>query len=130
MDLAANVQDLRCFVPSKDFATSKRFYAALGFREVWTDGKLALFELGRFKFFLQDYFVLQWAANAVLDLAVADADAFWVYLEALKLPEQFPSGVVRVGAPEPDPNVAIQRGHFVDPSGVLWHFSSPRAVES
>lgn len=125
MDLAANVQDLRCFVPAKDFATSKRFYAALGFREVWSDAKLALFELGRFKFFLQDYFVLQWAANAVLDLAVADADAFWAYLDALKLPEQFPSGVVRVGAPQADPHVPIRRGHFVDPSGVLWHFSAP-----
>ena len=72
MDLAANVQDLRCFVPSRDFATSKRFYTAVGFREVWSDAKLALFKLGPFTFFLQDYFVLQWAANTVLDLTVAE----------------------------------------------------------
>src|SRR5436189_5304843 len=113
MDPAANVQDLRCFVPAKHFALSRRFYATLGFREVWSDSKLALFELGRFRFFLQDYFVLQWAANAVLDLAVADADAFWAHLDALKLPEQFP-GAVRIGAPERDPSVALRRGHFVD----------------
>jgi hypothetical protein len=123
MDLAANIQDLRCFVPSRDFATSKRFYAALGCREVWNGEKLVLFELGRFRFFLQDYFVLQWAANFAIDLAVADADTFWRQLEALKLPEQFPAGVVRVGAPQRDPHVAIRRGHFVDPSGVLWHFT-------
>jgi len=81
-----------------------------------------LFQLDRFSFFLQDYFVKDWAENFMLDLRVADADAFWLHLQSLNLSERFP-GTVRLGPPEDDPGVGIRRGHFVDPSGVLWHFS-------
>ena len=121
MNLEASVQDLRSFLPAQDFKTSREFYAALGFREAWTSDKLVLFQLGRFTFFLQDYFVKDFAENIMMDLRVSDADVFWSHLESLNLSERFQR--VRVGAPEDDKATGIRRGHFTDPSGILWHFS-------
>jgi hypothetical protein len=119
--MTENIQALRCFVPAKDFAASRQFYAALGFEEAWCDGKLALLQLGGCSFFLQDYFVKEWAENFVLDLRVASADEFWRFLESLQLSQRIPASV-RLGPPHDDA-AGIRRGHFVDPSGVLWHFS-------
>jgi catechol 2,3-dioxygenase-like lactoylglutathione lyase family enzyme len=121
MDFEAVVQDLRSFLPAQDFKTSREFYTALGFQEVWSSDNLALFQLGRFTFFLQDFFVKDFAENIMMDLRVSDADAFWSHLEHLNLPQRFQR--VRIGAPQDDKATGIRRGHFIDPSGILWHFS-------
>ena len=122
MEPSALVEGLRTFVPADDFARSRDFYLTLGFREAWSSEKLVLFELGRFSFFLQHYFVKEWAENMMMDLRVADVDAWWAHLESLSLTTRF-STIVRIGAPQDDLASGIRRGHFVDPSGVLWHFS-------
>jgi len=122
MEFGTSVNELRPFLPAKDFATSKEFYRALGFHEAWSSDRLTIMQLGRFSFFLQDYFVKEWAENMVMSLDVADVDACWTSLQSLNLPARFPS-VVRVGAPQSDMASGIRRGYFVDPSGVLWHFS-------
>jgi hypothetical protein len=95
--------------------------SALGFTEAWSRDKLAQFELGQFTFFLQDFFAKEWVENMMMDLAVADVDAYYSYLQGLKLVERFPRKV-RISAPADD-GTGVRRGHFVDPSGVLWHFS-------
>lgn len=115
-------QDLRVFLPARDFDVSREFYAALGFTEAWSSDKLVLFRAGRFTFFLQDYFVKEWAENMMLDLRVADVDSFWAALQGLQLSERL-LGVVRMSAPRDEPASGIRRGAFIDPSGVLWHFS-------
>jgi catechol 2,3-dioxygenase-like lactoylglutathione lyase family enzyme len=117
-----SVQDLRVFLPARDFGASREFYAALGFAEVWASEKLVLLRAGRFAFFLQDYFVKEWAENMMLDLRVADVDAYWAALQGLPLPERL-QGMVRMVAPRDDTASGIRRGAFTDPSGVLWHFS-------
>ena len=122
MDLGTSVNELRPFLPANDFAMSKDFYRALGFHQAWASDQLALMQLGRFSFFLQNYFVKEWAENMVISLDVADVDACWASLQSLNLSTRFPN-VVRVGAPQNDPASGVRRGHFVDPSGVLWHFS-------
>jgi len=122
MELGTSVNELRPFLPAKDFATSKEFYRALGFHEAWSSDQLTIMQLGRFSFFLQNYFVKEWAENMVMSLDVADVDACWTSLQSLNLSARFPN-VVRVGAPQSDMASGIRRGHFVDPSGVLWHFS-------
>jgi catechol 2,3-dioxygenase-like lactoylglutathione lyase family enzyme len=121
MHPALAIEDLRAFLPAKDLATSKNFYRALGFEHVWASDTLVLFQLGRLSFFVQDYFVKEWAENMMLELRVANADAYFLHLQNLELTERFPT-TVRIGAPEDDLAKGIRRGHFVDPSGVLWHF--------
>lgn len=117
------VKNLRTFLPAEDFRVSREFYRALGFREAWSRDKLAMFELGQFTFFLQDLFVKEWAENVMMDLAVADVDAYYSYLQGLNLVERFPKQV-RINVPADD-GTGIRRGYFVDPSGILWHFSQP-----
>ena len=122
MDLGTSVDELRPFLPASDFALSRQFYLTLGFSEVWSSDKLVILKLGRFSFFLQNHFVKEWADNMMMDLRVADVDACWSFLEGLNLSARFPK-VVRIGAPRTDATTGVRRGHFVDPSGVLWHFS-------
>jgi hypothetical protein len=122
MDLGTSVSEMRPFLPARDFALSQEFYRVLGFRETWSSDQLAIMQLGRFSFFLQNYFVKEWADNTVIGLQVADADACWAYLQSLNLSERF-GGCVRVGPPQTDASTRVRRGHFVDPAGVLWHFS-------
>jgi hypothetical protein len=122
MELGTALEGLRPFLPAEDFATSRAFYRYLGFVETWSAEKLVKVQLGGFSFFLQDYFVKAWAENMMMDLRVADVDACWDHLQSLNLSARFPK-VVRVGAPQIDVSTGIRRGHFVDPSGILWHFS-------
>ena len=44
-------------VPSKDFATSRRFYEELGFRPQVLNIELVEMHMGRFSFILQNYYV-------------------------------------------------------------------------
>lgn len=120
--IEATIKDLRAFLPAKDFAMSKSFYAAVGFDQAWSSDDLVLFRVGGFSFFLQNYFVQQWADNMMVDLRVTDVDAYWSHLKELDLTGKWPAPV-RLGAPQDDAASGIRRGHFVDPSGVLWHFS-------
>lgn len=117
-----NVQAIRCFVPAKNFELSHSFYLAVGFEEVWSDDSMALLRLGTCSFFLQDYFVEEWASNTMLDLRVADVNAFWLHLQSQRLTERF-QGATKLVPPRDDLRVGIRHGCFIDPSGVLWHFS-------
>src|SRR5205085_8935275 len=51
---------LRPFVPAKDFARCKQFYADLGFRVRPLGEGLAEMHLGPHAFLLQDYYVKEW----------------------------------------------------------------------
>jgi hypothetical protein len=85
IDLAATVKDLRTFVPAKDFALSRRFYAELGWKVEPITEKLAEVRLGGHGFLLQDYFVEAWANNFMMQLTVDDLDAWWRHISTLDL---------------------------------------------
>lgn len=121
MELGTSLKEMRPFLPARDFALSREFYRLLGFHEIWSSEQLVILQLGRFSFFLQNYFAKEWAENMVMALQVADVEACWAHLQSLNLSSRFPN-VVRVGAPAIDAS-GLRRGHFVDPSGVLWHFA-------
>ena len=68
--------ELKAFVPAKDFAQSKRFYADLGFTQRSEGGGVAYFACGSCAFLLQDYYVQEFAENSVMHLLVADVQAW------------------------------------------------------
>jgi len=117
-----NVRSIRPFIPAKDFALSRGFYSAIGFEEVWSDESRVLFRLGACSFFLQDYFVEDWASNTMLDLRVRDVESFWLHLQSLQLSARF-QATIQLVPPRDDLSVGIRHGSFKDPCGVLWHFS-------
>ncbi len=116
-DLSAS--DLRPFIPARDFAVSKRFYAALGWETRDVDTGLALVRVADGQhFYLQDYYIQQVAENTMLHLTVTDAQAWHQRVESVLRNDAYPGA--RVQPPRLQPYGAIVT--FVhDPAGVLLH---------
>ncbi|MFM7432018.1 MAG: glyoxalase, partial [Gammaproteobacteria bacterium] len=60
------ILDLKAFLPSKDFSVSRHFYRELGFAENFANADVAEFEIGGFRFLLQDRYVAEWAGNFMM----------------------------------------------------------------
>ena len=109
---------LRPFVPAQDFALSKRFYAALGFRATHEDSDVAMLKLGAFSFILQNFYDPGLAGNLMVQLLVRDADAWWQGVDMAALTAEY--GVKPPRAPAVQ-SWGLKVGFLFDPSGVLWH---------
>lgn len=118
IDLHAS--DLRGFVPARDFALSKDFYQALGCVLEWSDDNLALFRLGASRFYLQPYYVKDWAENSMLHIGVQDAARCHADIAGLLESGRF--APARVAAPRHEPYGALV-AYVWDPSGVLLHLA-------
>ncbi len=109
---------LRPFVPAKDFALSKRFYLAIGFRLSHEDAELAMFKRGFFGFILVDLPHFAAPGGPKLQLLVRDVDAFWAELDTDALVRDF-------AVPPPEPPIlrpwGMKVGFLWDPTGVQWH---------
>lgn len=113
------VRALTPFVPAKDFALSLRFYTDLGFEKVASIAKAVRLERDGQGFWLQDYYVEDWAGNFMFCLYVADLDAWWSHIRTMRVDEAY-GGTARVLA-EPHAQEGGRMMQFMDPSGVLWH---------
>lgn len=113
------VTDVRAFVPARDFATSRAFYLALGWTELWTDGSMSLLDLADRRLMLQDYYVQEWAENFMITVEVASADAW--FARALEVLSARPYGDARVSAPKVE-DWGARVTYVWDPCGVLLHF--------
>ena len=112
--------DLRPFIPAKDYALSRRFYAALGWTERYADDSIALLERGDMRFYLQAYYQKEWAENTMLHLTVENAAAWHALAEQVLASGEFPGA--RVNPPVEQTYGALVT-HLIDPSGVLLHFA-------
>ena len=115
-----NVSDVRPFIPSANFETSKRFYTALGWVVKWSDDHLALMENGNHRFYLQAYYQKEWAENTMLHISISDAHSCYEEVKELLASGNF-SGA-RVAEPKHEPYGALVT-HVWDPCGVLLHFA-------
>jgi catechol 2,3-dioxygenase-like lactoylglutathione lyase family enzyme len=114
-----NVQSLTPFVPAKDFTLSRRFYQDLGFVEVASITKAVRLERDGYGFWLQDYYVEDWAGNFMFCLYTDDLDAWWSHVRQMRFDVSY-GGTARVLA-EPHQQEGGRMMQFADPSGVLWH---------
>jgi len=113
------VQNLTPFVPAKDFDLSSRFYQELGFAPKAFIRKAVRFERDGYGFWLQDYYVQDWAGNFMFCLYVDDIEAWWSHIKAMRVDEVY-GGTARVLA-EPHEQEGGLMMQLADPSGVLWH---------
>jgi catechol 2,3-dioxygenase-like lactoylglutathione lyase family enzyme len=67
--------EVKAYVPSKDFALSKRFYQDLGFDLVWSSEDLAYLRHGNSSFLLQNFCKKEHADNFMMHLLVENAAA-------------------------------------------------------
>jgi hypothetical protein len=113
------ISTVRPFLPGgKDYALSKRFYAALGFTVEFDAGEVAGMASPGGGFLLQNYYHEGWAGNFMMQMVVEDLDAWWAHIEALDLPGRF-------GVPAPRPPAVqpwgLRVAYLVGPCGELWH---------
>ncbi|MFT2090950.1 lactoylglutathione lyase [Paraglaciecola sp. 2405UD69-4] len=66
------VDDIRAFIPSKNYQESKLFYQALGFKMDYVSDDLSLFSKGECSFFLQNFYNVELATNLMFQLIVLD----------------------------------------------------------
>jgi len=118
IDLQAS--DIRTFIPASDFELSKGFYAALGFEVDDIDANMALLSVGDRAFYLQRYYVKDWAENSMLYIIVADAQRCFEQISALLADGRFVGA--RVVAPKREAYGAVVT-YVWDPAGVLLHLA-------
>lgn len=123
--LASTVQDLKAFVPARDYTLAKQFYLDLGFTLNWAGDDVAEFSAGSFRFFLQPFYVKEHAENFMMSLSVDDADLWWQHIERIGLAEKYPGIVARAPAMQPWGARVL---YVSDPTGVLWHISDRKTA--
>ncbi len=111
-----NVTEIKAFVPSKDFKTSKQFYKDMGFTMASEGGGVAYFHVEKSSFLLQDYCAEGFAENFMMHLLVKDVDAWWDKINQANLVENY--GVKLF--PMEDQPWKMRDFCLADPSGVLW----------
>lgn len=106
------VDDIRTFIPSKDYENSKTFYTELGFSGEFVTDDLTIFESGGCSFFLQRFYNQQLAENLMFQLIVLDIEAVFEMANKSKHKTKI---------------TPIQQEHWgkvfylTGPSGELWH---------
>jgi catechol 2,3-dioxygenase-like lactoylglutathione lyase family enzyme len=123
--VAPPVESLKIFVPAQDFAVSKRFYQALGFRLDWEEGDVAQLTIGGTHFLLQNHYARAWAENFMMHIRVPDADA-WAEHARTALPAAGFADT-RIEGPRNE-SWGFRIAYVWDPSGVLLHFAEPLAA--
>ncbi|GAB5382109.1 MAG: hypothetical protein Alis3KO_36220 [Aliiglaciecola sp.] len=78
------VEDIRVFVPCKNYDESKAFYSDLGFSQAPATDDLTLVENGDCTFFLQRFYNKDFAENLMLQVCVADIDHAYELAKATK----------------------------------------------
>lgn len=109
--------EIKAFVPARDFALSRRFYADLGFEARSEGGGIAYFQVDGCPFLLQDFCDKAMAENMVMHLLVPDVRAWARHVEEHRLADRY--GVLVT--PVVDQPWGITEFILIDPSGVCWH---------
>lgn len=78
------VDDIRVFIPSKNYEESKSFYQALGFEMDYVSDDLSIFCNGECSFFLQNFYNKELATNLMFQLIVLDIQDTFNLVSALQ----------------------------------------------
>jgi len=113
------VQELKAFVPARDFALAKRFYTALGFIQKSDGGGVAYFHCGDYAFLLHETDDPQAAAHCSMHLLVPDVHAWFDHVRAADLTGY---AHVRIGGLQEQP-WGMTEFTLTDPNGVCWHIA-------
>jgi len=105
--------DIRTFIPSKNYEESQSFYQALGFKMDNASDDLSIFQNGACTFFLQRFYNEEFANNLMLQLIVPNIDKAYEVISNINIAN------IRY-----EPIKEERWGKVVylwGPSGELWH---------
>ena len=117
---APSLNDIKPYIPAKDFERSLAYYRALGAAVNWQNETMAELDFGPSRVILQDYFVKKWAWNSMLLIPVDDAAGWHTHIADLSKSGEF--GTLRVDPPRSEEWCTLVT-HAWDPSGVLLMFA-------
>ncbi|MCJ8317987.1 MAG: lactoylglutathione lyase [Colwellia sp.] len=112
------VDDIRVFIPSKDYEVSQSFYQALGFEMDYVTDDLSLFQNGECTFFLQNFYNEELAKNLMLQLCVLDIN------EALETISNLNGFDIKYEPIKSEPWGQVV--YLWGPAGELWHITELR----
>ena len=108
-------EDIRVFIPSKNYEESQSFYQAMGFKMDKASDDLSIFESGKCTFFLQRFYNEEFASNLMLQLLVKNIN------EAFELISNIKGFNIKF---EPIKNEHWGKVVYLwGPSGELWHIT-------
>jgi catechol 2,3-dioxygenase-like lactoylglutathione lyase family enzyme len=114
------VDDVKVFVPCRDFEQSLSFYVALGWRINWRDIDLAELEAGGARFLLQDFYVEELARHFRMYIPVKDVRIWRERVRDVLATGRYPDATYS----EPEAQISGALIMCVwDPSGVLLQFA-------
>lgn len=109
-------QEIKTFLPAKDYLLSKEFYISLGFTKASDSHGIAYFYRDNCSFLLQDFYEPTFASNLMMHLLVEDAHAWHQHLSAANIEKHYG---VTLSEPSEQPWGMVDFT-LHDPSGVLW----------
>jgi len=111
---------IKPFMPAKDYLLSLDFYQKMGWKLIFDNGNIAELNLGDSSFFLQDFYVKDWAHNMMLYINIDDAQDWHDRAQELIAENDFASARVKVPELQDHGDLVT----FVwDPCGVLLDFA-------
>ena len=116
------VDDVKIFVPAKNFEESLNFYKEMGWGVNWVADQqdLAILELAGQRFYLQNYYNKDWANNFMMFITVEDPHAWYEHAQQVIAKGNYK--YARLREPQTtDFNALVT--YVWDPSGVLLHFA-------
>lgn len=108
--------ELKPFLPSKDFETSKDFYQDWGFTLASDEEGIAYFYIDNTSFLLQNFYNEELANNLMIHLLVEDVQSWFDSTISSKISEKYS---IKVSDLETRP-WGMRDFTVHDPSGVLW----------
>ena len=113
------LNQLQPFIPTKDFELSKAFYRDLGFKVIYEDDHLILYEKDAVRLFLQRFYERFFAENMVFQMYTDDIFNLHKHVQNLKQTYS----MIQVS----EIKIAHYGATFTlhDPSGVLFHMTNP-----
>ena len=110
--------ELKAFIPSKDFETSKNFYSEIGFTKASDEGGVAYFHSASCSFLLQDFYDKSLAENLMMHLLVEDIKSWHEQITKSGVADKY-----HVNVSDITKQPWGMLGFVIhDPSGVLWRF--------
>lgn len=113
------INNITPFIPAKDFDLSLRFYKDLGFTEVFKLDNAIRLEMDDYGFWLQDYYVKEFADNTMLCIYLDDLETWWLKINELDLDNNYQGKAKIFSKPHQQEGGLMMQ--FTDPTGVLWH---------
>ncbi|MBI3728331.1 MAG: VOC family protein [Burkholderiales bacterium] len=110
------MQEIKAFVPAKNFEISLAFYQDLGFELVFSNDGYAHLKYEHCSFMLQEFYVADHTNNFMMHILVDDAAVWHQFIVSSGIAEKYQ---VRLTSVVEQP-YGMRDFTLTDPSGVLW----------